>query len=246
MSGVCPQDAHARMPLVVDSEAWTGRPPLEEARALASLAGNGVLPIPRHVVPDLYAVSDHLARSAGIAVPLLLYSPKFGGFSAAAYPRFNWIVLTGRGLSLPPVHLKALLAHEIGHIAARHRMSLGRRCLLSLQRPLSFLALGLSLALDDAFLALATAASFAISETVVRRSYEREEAEADAWAAQLMGSVVPLLDVHPKVQLWWQRLWRACLHYPARRPWIDRMAAAELVNLHNYIAAQGREMMRPS
>lgn len=218
--------------------AWAGRTP-PNVRRLEAAARAGVHPIPRELLPPLYAVADCLADRAGIARPLLLYVPHWRGFSAIA-TQDGGIVLTDAGLALPPPALLALLAHEIGHLAERH--TLAPRWFFVLRRPMGLAALGLALALGNAPLTLAATLALALADRACRDVIARQEAEADAWAVRLTGSVAGLLAIAaPPVPArgWWRRAWLAGSGYPTERPWLVAMAAREMEGLRAQIARRG-------
>jgi hypothetical protein len=143
------------------------------------------------------------------------------------------LLLTQPVLDGPPDVLAAILAHEAGHIAAGHL----RQRALAWNRllPLGLVAVA---AIASPWLAAVAALGCVALEVHARRVSRRIEREADEEAARILGSVAPLLLLRPSPPRRVRRLWYWVMSYPESRPWLDSMAAAELLTLHEAVPAQ--------
>lgn len=223
--------------IVADSVAWTGRRAwADQARdmLIAHMVKRGVGVLDRRGMEPVYAAVDYLAARAGIAPVTLFYDPRaMPWVGAEALPLLHGIALSPKAFAMPPRRLAALLAHEVGHLAAGHGAS--PHYLATTLRPVSLAAVVAALALGDLALILAAVVAWIAVYLGVLRFTARMEEEADAIAARIVGSVLPLIEC--------ERAWRAtrtrmdlanvwALAYPIRRPWLERMAADELAELH--------------
>ncbi|MCZ8147506.1 MAG: M48 family metalloprotease [Roseomonas sp.] len=220
--------------LIVDATAWTGRRLTREECEEAVLGSFGVFPIDREAVPPLYAETDAIARALGIPPPRLFYSPEaprfMAGGGAAANVCTNTVILTGKALALPQAERVAILAHELAHIAAGHGRDLFGRLFNVWHRRVGLVALGGAVVLASPPLILAALVALTAAHWAVLQAATRAEEEADAMAARLMGTVIPLFcTTHRRPLRWRQRLWFLWTCYPTRRPWLHRWAAAELI-----------------
>jgi Zn-dependent protease with chaperone function len=221
-------------PLVVDAAAWTGRAVSRSADAvLRYLAREGARPLSRQEAPNLYAAADYLARRAGIAPPALFHVEALHPFGGAmALPELWCIVITRPALARPPRELAALLAHEVAHLAAGHAAV----PLAGLMRPAALVAVGIAAALGHVGLILAAVGALVAQDLAFRRRVAAVEREADELAARYLGTVAPLVAIEIAAGLRSRPMverigaWLEC--YPGRRPWLDRLAAAELVEMH--------------
>lgn len=220
-----------KAPLVVDASAWTGHRPIEDLAAEV-LSRLGARPLLREEAPPLYAASDRLAALAGIAPPRLFFVEEMLDGAAAMAGRPGWVLLTRRVVMAPPRRLLAVLAHEIGHLVEDHSMPSYAPVL----RPGAWVAVAAALALGHPGLVLAAVGALVAVWMAERRFFARSEAEADAVAVRLLGTVEPFLhmrDLKDAPHIRWMQRARAWLEgYPLRRPWLDRMAADELADLH--------------
>lgn len=230
------------LPLVVDATAWTGRRLAREEQEEATLARAGVFPIDRAAVPPLYAETDALAAALGIPPPRLFYRPAapwfMAGGIAAASGHVGTVILTEKLLRLSPDARRAVLAHEFAHIAAGHGRERFSRWFCAIYRSAGLGALVLSAWLASPALILAAVVASGAAHAAVLRYSTRCEREADAAAVGIMGSVIPLLPASEPAR-GWKRLAFLWTAYPTRRPWLHEMAAAELIAMHNHIAARG-------
>ncbi len=89
--------------------------------------------------------------------------------------------------------------------------------------------------LGDLELVALTGMSLVLAEIAIRRHLSRQEQEADERATACFGSVAPLLAMHawagPAVP-WRVHAQQILNGYPRRRPWLDAMAARELLDMH--------------
>jgi Zn-dependent protease with chaperone function len=189
---------------------------------------NGVLPIDREAVAPLYAETDTIARALGCEPPRLFYRPEAPAFllgaKAAAWPSHNLVVLTDGALRLPHDQFRALLAHEIAHIAARHGRDWFPRVFQVAHRGAGLVAVGGALALGSPLLVVAAVAALVSAHCAVLHHVSRAEEEADAIAAWVVGSVAPLMDEADAPRSWRARAARFLACYPMRRPWLHRWA----------------------
>lgn len=215
------------MRLVVDAAAWTGQRPTPMERLERHLARLGVLPIDREAVAALYAETDTIARTMGVAPPRLFYRPEPPGVApgmAAAWPACNAILLTDKALTLPHDQFRALLAHELAHIAAGHGRAWFPRLFRAWHRAAGLLALGGAVALGSPLLTVAALGALVVAHGAVLRHVTRHEEEADAMAARVVGSVAPLLHDVDLPLGWRGRAACVLACYPMRRPWLHRWA----------------------
>ena len=158
-------------------------------------------------------------------------TPRFmAGSAAAVCPLGNVMVLTERALAVSQAEHVALLAHELAHVAAGHGRETFARLFRVWHRRVGLAALWGAVVLASPPLILAALVALAAAHWAALQAATRAEEEADAMAARLMGSVIPLFcTAHRRPLRWRQRLWFFWTCYPTRRPWLHRWAAAELI-----------------
>lgn len=232
--------------IVADAARWTGRRPWVEIvreATLAALRRNGAGVLAPEDAPWFYAMLAETARRAGLPMPVVVVDPKFTVAAAQAIPPLEMIRFSPRALTFPQVVQASLIAHEMGHFVAGHGMTpdyIGQWL-----KPVSWVAVAAALALGDLALILAAVIAFILADLALRRFMARIEEEADRQAARLLGSVAALLASAERSRSipvrWIDRatLWLG--GYPLRRPWLDRIAAEEVLADFERVMAPARD-----
>lgn len=208
----------------VSAETWTGRcclpvrlKEIELPRTDPALAG-------------LYGLADRLAAAAGIAPVRLFLAANPSGVAgitavgAADLVRRDRVFVAAPLLAGPPLALAAVLAHEIGHLAAGHHAPH-----LVLRLAFMVLRLGVlpALLMLPATWGIAWVMVLASAEIAVRELLNRYEREADELGARILGPWAFMNGTGPpRTWTWREAGWwsRTIVGYPTRRPWLVEIA----------------------
>jgi heat shock protein HtpX len=165
-------------------------------------------PLPEAAAPKLHAMVHRLAEQAAIPMPRLYVTPgdQPNAFATGRHPKHAAVALTeGLLTTLEPEHVRAVVAHELGHIRNRDILVSSIAATLAgaitaavnvLQ--LSFLFGGEDGAEENPFGLVGSVAAMILAPvagTLLQLGVSRQrEYLADATAAELLGSGQPLAD----------------------------------------------------
>lgn len=164
--------------------------------------------------PQLYAMVARLARRANMPVPRVYLLPEAApnAFATGRDPEHGAVAVTeGLLRGLPPEEVEAVVAHELGHI--KNRDTLIGAVAASIAGAVAMLANLAQWALifgggrsddregPDGFAMLLTILLAPITATLIQLAVSRSrEYAADAWAARLIGSGVPLANALRRIE----------------------------------------------
>lgn len=196
---------------------------------VCSMAGMRLLGAVRMKDPELLATVKALCTAAGVKVPRSIMIPDRGGKNPLA-------AVTGKSLlvseylmrELTGEEMRAIIAHEVGHLAGRDPARRGRLILwvaLMGLLPLGLLPQDFFITLSQdypvLFILIPLTPLFLMTLLVLRR-YRQQELQADRFGARLIGSAELMAGTLEKLHD------LACL--PARFPKEKKMTHPSLVN----------------
>jgi heat shock protein HtpX len=166
-----------------------------------ALSSNGAKAVTREESPELYAMVEDLAKRANIPMPGLYITPEMqaNAFATGRDPQHASVAVTqGILRSMPPDELKAVLAHELGHVVNRDILISSIAAVLA--STVGFLAnmamfSGYSRDSESRGGSLVAAIVAPLMATIVQLAVSRSrEFEADAYSKRLLGSGTPLAN----------------------------------------------------
>jgi heat shock protein HtpX len=171
-------------------------------------------PLPAEAATELHAIVDKLAERAGIPMPRLYLIPgdQPNAFATGRDPAHAAVALTeGLLTTLEPEHVRAVVAHELGHIRNRDILvsSIAATLAGAITAAVNVLQLSFLFGGDDEaeenplglIGSIAAMILAPIAGTLLQLGVSRQrEYLADATAAELLGSGAPLADALETIQ----------------------------------------------
>jgi len=179
-----------------------------------ALAANGAKPVSREEAPELYAMVEDLTRRSNMPMPRLYMTPEMqaNAFATGRDPQHAAVAVTqGIMKTLSSDELKAVIAHELGHIQNRDILISSIAAVIA--SSVGFLA---NMAMfapgrsdeENSGGGLGIVGAIAVSllaplvGSVIQMAISRSrEFEADAWAKRAIGSGMPLANALKRIQL---------------------------------------------